>query len=255
MRLATAVLALGVSLVIVGNLWAAEEKTRPERARPLGFMMFERLESIKGLNLTDQQKGKIDALKKEYGSKLKEGQAKMDGILTAEQKKARDEAIKAAEVSGKRGREVWEGVQSAMKLTDEQKAKIAETRKEIGPLRREVHEKVMAILTPEQKELWQKDRPGMREPRPVQEQTSKPTGRNSGMLRGLNLTEDQQAKVKKIREEYGPKLKEAQGGSLALRKEMHEKILAILTPEQAEQLKKSWEQPRGQHGHRGPPQQ
>ena len=39
------------------------------------------------------------------------------------------------------------------------------------------------------------------------------------LLRGLNLTDDQKAKVK------------------ALHKETHEKLMAILTPEQKEQLK------------------
>jgi Spy/CpxP family protein refolding chaperone len=246
MRFATAMLALAVSIVMVGNLWAAEEKTRPQPPHPMGLMMFERLETMKGLNLTDDQKAKLDALKKEYGPKLKEAQAKTDGILTADQKKARDEAIKEAQTSGKRGREVWEGVQAAMKLTDEQKTKMAEARREMGPLGRQVREKIMAILTPEQKEILQKERPRMGGAAPARGPMGGPMGRDGGMLRGLNLTEDQQAKVKQIREEYGPKLRDAQGGAMSLRKEMHDKIMAILTPEQKEQFQKQIDQRRGQ---------
>ena len=57
--------------------------------------------------------------------------------------------MKAAKAAGKKGGEVWKDVQAAMKLTDEQKAKMAELRTQAGALHKEFREKIAAILTPE----------------------------------------------------------------------------------------------------------
>jgi len=57
--------------------------------------------------------------------KLKEAQAKVDSILTAEQKLARKQAQKDAKTSGKKRKEAQAAATAAMKLTDEQKAKLS----------------------------------------------------------------------------------------------------------------------------------
>jgi Spy/CpxP family protein refolding chaperone len=170
MRTVSTVLALAVSLMIVGNLSAADEKKGPEGRHPRGPAMergdlFPAEMLIKGLNLTDDQKAKFEALKKEYGPKLKESWQKADSVLTADQKKAREEAVKAAKAADKKGPEVWKDAHAAVKLTDEQKAKMAEIQKEGQALRKEVHEKVMALLTPEQQEQLKKAREHRREHR------------------------------------------------------------------------------------------
>jgi Spy/CpxP family protein refolding chaperone len=178
MRVVTAMLALAVSLAIVGNLWAAEEKKAPERGRPGpggfmgGPMLLDQIGKMKGMNLTDEQKTKLEALKKEYDPKLKEAHDKMDSILTPEQKKARDEAMKARDEAikaGKSARDAREGFRG-LKLTDEQREKMGEAMKAAQPLQREVREKVMEILTKEQKELLKQQRPqGPERRRPRQE--------------------------------------------------------------------------------------
>ena len=83
------------------------------------------------------------------------------GIFTADQKKARDEAAKAAKDAGKSRKEVMEAGRAAMKLTDDQKAKLADDRKESAALAKEVREKAMSILTADQKEQV-KERRGRR---------------------------------------------------------------------------------------------
>ena len=151
MRVVSSLLALAVSLMIVGNVLAADEAParqgrRPQRPAADQWDMF------KGLNLTDDQKAKVEEIKKEYAPKVKEARQKMESILTDEQKKARAEAAKAARAAGKNRDEVRKAAQDAAKVTDEQKAKMAEARKEAGALRKEIREKLTAILTPEQKE-------------------------------------------------------------------------------------------------------
>jgi Spy/CpxP family protein refolding chaperone len=169
MRAVSCVFALAVSLLAVGSLLAAEEKASHEgrHHRPMmdpGAMFPDRM--LKGLCLTDEQKAKVETLKKEYTPKLKEAWQKVDGVLTDEQKKARNEVFKTAREANKRGPEVWRDAQAAMKLTDEQKAKMDTARKDMRALGKEAREKVMAVLTPEQQEKVKKEMEEHRQHRP-----------------------------------------------------------------------------------------
>jgi Spy/CpxP family protein refolding chaperone len=152
MRVAKTVLALAVALVMVGSLVAQDkEKKAPREGRRPGGMLGRVDEMVKNLNLTDEQKAKLEEIKKEYAPKIKELEQTREGILTPEQKKARQEAMKAAKDAGKSRQEVWQAGQAATNLTAEQKAKMAEGRKAGEALQKEIREKVMSILTPEQK--------------------------------------------------------------------------------------------------------
>jgi Spy/CpxP family protein refolding chaperone len=166
----SSLLALAVSLLFAGNLLAADEKA-PQEGRHSHRPMMEMGDlfqghMLKSLNLTDDQKAKVEALKKEYEPKFKEGRERTESILTADQKKAREEAVKTAKAAGKKGPEVWRDAHSAMKLTDDQKAKMADARKANQALRKEAREKLMTVLTPEQKEQIQKEMKSRREHRP-----------------------------------------------------------------------------------------
>ena len=100
MRVVSAMLALAVSLVLVGNLLAADEKKAPAEQEPRN-RAINGLEFLRGLNLSDDQKAKVEEIKKEYAPKFKALEEKRAGILTADQKKAREEAAKAAKARRK----------------------------------------------------------------------------------------------------------------------------------------------------------
>mgnify|MGYP003333390249 CR=1 FL=1 len=92
---------------------------------------------------------------KELRAKLKELREKLDKTMTDEQKKARQEVLKEAREKGKegkKGKELHQAINDAMKLTEEQQKKYDETDKQIVALRQEILEKVKPILTDEQKE-------------------------------------------------------------------------------------------------------
>jgi Spy/CpxP family protein refolding chaperone len=156
LRVASIALAVVASLVFVDSLSA--QQNRRGQGRRGGSSVIDRVERTKDLNLTDDQKAKLSGLKKEYAPKLKELSGTLDKVLTADQKKARDEAIKAARASGKRGPEVRESIQAAMKLTDAQKTKLADGRKAMQKLNKEISDKVNKLLTPEQQEVLKKAR-------------------------------------------------------------------------------------------------
>ena len=60
----------------------------------------------KSIELTADQKTKVEALNKEFGPKLAECRKKAASIITADQKKARTEAMKKAKADGKKGKEL-----------------------------------------------------------------------------------------------------------------------------------------------------
>ena len=97
-------------------------------------------------------------MQKQYAPKLKDLAQTRDNVLTADQKKARQDAIKAARAAGKRGPEVREAIQAAMKLTDAQKAKLADAQKASRTLNKEIMDKVNQVLTPDQQATLKKAR-------------------------------------------------------------------------------------------------
>ena len=151
MRIACA--ALAMSFLFGGAVLAAEtpaespvQKTKQEAwPRSLRF--------LKGLNLTADQKAEVEGLLKEYGPKLKEDRQAFESLLTPEQKKARQDAIDVAKAAELKARDLRKAVQKAIQLTPEQKAKQAELNKQVKAAHQELRQKVMDILTPEQKEL------------------------------------------------------------------------------------------------------
>lgn len=158
MRSARWALVLAVGLAVACPLLAGEKKGGKGREKkPPKCPAAERVERmLQGVTLTDDQKAKLDEVKKEFGPKLAETMQKIDSVLTDEQKKARAEAATAAKAAGKKGKEMAQAIEEALKLTDEQKTKMAELKKQMGELEKSLREKVISVLTPEQKDQLKK---------------------------------------------------------------------------------------------------
>ena len=105
----------------------------------------------KSIELTAEQKTKLDALNKEFGPKLAECRKKQASIITADQKKARAEAMKKAKADGKKGKELRAAVNAALAITADQKTKQAETKKAMAALNKQIKTQLAALLTDEQK--------------------------------------------------------------------------------------------------------
>jgi Spy/CpxP family protein refolding chaperone len=159
MKVLTSVFAVALALLATGKLLAADPPTPDSSAPKRGPRLGPGgggLDFLKGLDLTDDQKAKLGDLMKEFRPKFKETSAKMAGIYTDEQKAAIKEAVQKARADGKNFQEIRKAVEDAVKPTPEQETKLKEARKEIESVQKELREKVMAILTPEQKEKVEK---------------------------------------------------------------------------------------------------
>lgn len=148
MRSARIALALVVALAITCPVLAAGKACAVKKAP--ACPAAQRVDKIvEGLTLTDDQKASLADLKKEYGPKLVEAIKKTD-VKTPEQKKAAAEAAKEAKAAGKKGKELHQAIDAAVTLTDEQKTQLADANKAVKALDKELRQKVMSVLTPEQ---------------------------------------------------------------------------------------------------------
>ena len=107
-----------------------------------------------------EQKEKFALMDKEFGPKLAEFAKKRAAILSPEQRKAQNDARKVATEAGKKGKELREAVDAATNATDQQKKQLAELAKEKAPLDKIIREKVLALLTDEQKAMIPKRKGG-----------------------------------------------------------------------------------------------
>ena len=94
------VLTLAVALLIASPVLAAPKKGEKKAVCPAAQAVDQ---MTRGLTLTDDQKAKLDSIKKEFGPKLTEAMKALD-VLTPEQKQAGKDAAKAAKAAGKKAR-------------------------------------------------------------------------------------------------------------------------------------------------------
>ena len=173
-----------------------------------------RLAHLEQLDLTEGEVAKIQDIRKEYRPKIEAALKNMEGFLTPEQKKAREEALKA----GKNRREVL----AALNLTGDQKEKVENVCKEVATLVREEMEKIRDVLTKEQQAKLAEF---------AQERKDQIRDRMAARivnLQDLNLTDDQKAKLRDIRQEFRPKVHEAGNKLRGLVREEVEAIVAVI---------------------------
>src|SRR3954454_12109273 len=93
---------------------------------------------------------KANKIVDENAPKLKEAQAKVDGVLTADQQSAKRQAQKDAKTSGKKRKEAQAAIAAALKLTDEQKTKLATAESELKSAQAALTRDLRGVLSPDQ---------------------------------------------------------------------------------------------------------
>ncbi len=145
--------ALAVAVLLAAGARAEDKKeVKKGAAKPKRDPFAAVFSFPKSITLDDAQKAKVEALRKEYTPKMEAAQAKFEKIMTPERRKAQAEAIKAARAAGKKGRELGEAANAALKLSPEEQAQMKELNQGRIKLFMEIQKKKMELLTPEQRE-------------------------------------------------------------------------------------------------------
>ncbi|HZL88593.1 MAG TPA: hypothetical protein VFB96_09495 [Pirellulaceae bacterium] len=183
---------------------------REERKELRAEGMSEKLARLQELDLSETEIAQIEAVRKETRPALAKAVEGLRGLLTPEQRRAREEAL----ASGKKHREVL----AALNLTPDQKQKVGGACKECCTAVKAELEKIKDALTDQQEqklaELKDERKENVRD-RQVHRIAN---------LRELALTPEQRAKLAEIRTEYRPKIHEAGN---ALRAAVRDEVQAI----------------------------
>ena len=187
---------------------------REERQERRAESLAERVAHLEELDLTGAEMAQVAEIRQEYRPRIVKAMEGLKGILTGEQRQAREEGLKA----GKRRREVI----ASLNLTDEQKEKVEAVAKEVSTVVREEMEKVRDVLTEAQKEKLQEFQAERRER--VRDRMAHRIANH----RDLNLTDEQKSRIAEIRKEYRPKVHEAGNKLRATVREEVEAILGVI---------------------------
>jgi Spy/CpxP family protein refolding chaperone len=192
------------------KLQESRAELKEMRAESLG----EEVAHLGELQLTDAETAQIGEIRKEFRPKIEGAVNELEGLLTDDQKKARQVALG----SGKRGQEV----QEALNLTGEAKEKVQAACKKVGTLFREEVEKIRDTLSAEQNEKLQEVKDE------TKEHVRDRMAHRIVNLKELNLTEEQKTQIADIRKEFRPKVHEAGNKLRGAIKEEIEAIVGVL---------------------------
>ena len=192
------------------KLQALKEERKERRHEGL----CERIAHLKDVDLTDAEISQIENIQKEFRPKMVKAMEGLKGLLTDEQKKAREEGLQA----GKKRREIL----ASLNLTGEQKEKEAAVCKEVATIVKEEMEKIKDVLTEEQ----QAKLPELKDER--QDRVRDRWACRIANLSDLNLTAQQKTQIADIRKEFRPKVQEAGNKLRAAVREEVEAILGVI---------------------------
>jgi Spy/CpxP family protein refolding chaperone len=188
------------------------EEFKEERRELRAERLSAQLAHMEDLELSDAEVAKIAEIRKEFQPKIEKAMQGLEGLLTDEQRKTREEGLKA----GMRRREIL----ASLKLTDDQRTKIEAVGKEVRTLVHQELEKVRDLLTESQQEKLREIK------EEVREHVRDRRAHAIASFRELNLTDEQRTKIMEIRREFRPKIQEAGN---KLRATVREELEAICT--------------------------
>jgi Spy/CpxP family protein refolding chaperone len=190
---------------------------KAERKDRLTESLAERLAHLQELNISEAELAKIDEIRKEFRPKYAEVMQRWQGVLTDQQKQAREEAWKAGKS--------FHDVMQSLNLSDEQKQKLQAIGKDLSALVSGELEQIHALLSPEQQKILETLR-AERKDRMVERLADR-----IAHFKELNLSDEQQTKIEAIRKEYQPKVQQAAAQIRTSVRDEVAAILAIMKPE------------------------
>ncbi len=169
--------------VMTGGALRAADEGKPVKGEAKPATKGEAKPQIPGFKLpdtialSDEQKEKLAAIEKEFQPQFAELKKGGD-VLTDEQKAKVKQIMQDAKASGKTGNDVKEQVEAALNLTAEQKQKQAEGKQKAEALHKAMREKVLSVLTEDQRKALQAAKGAAKKPEGKPDQPKKPASKS-----------------------------------------------------------------------------
>jgi len=155
-RIAKHFLVLSLACLVATPALAGEKKKKPAADKAQAAKKEKKAKGFKlpkvfqNLDLTDEQVKKIQTINKDFAAKAKELATLRSGIVSKERYKAAVDAAKQAKADGKKGKELREAFNAALKLTDDEQPKLKDVSAKMKDLASVHKAAVMQVLTSEQ---------------------------------------------------------------------------------------------------------
>ena len=153
MQITKVLLSLTLALVVSVTCFAQDNDKKAKKAneRAVKNTTTQMMKFFAKANLTDEQKEKATAVITKHVGDLMAARKAQDSMLTAEQKKARTEAIAKAKKDGAKGGKLAAVGTKALGLSEEDMKKYNAAKKKVNDINMKMREAIMAMLSDEQK--------------------------------------------------------------------------------------------------------
>ena len=142
-------LMIGFSAISATVASAQERAGKKTRADP--FEEFFAPPKEVRSSLTAEQIDQLAALKNDLGPRARSIAARIDAVVTPERSQAQAAAFKAGKAAGKSAGELKAAVDAAAPLSPEEERNLKAARAEMEELRQQVQQRIVAVLTPDQR--------------------------------------------------------------------------------------------------------
>ncbi len=140
---------LAVTIALIVACFPLDAQQPQNRIRPGAF---DSLFTVRGVKFTSEQNQSIDALREQYIPQLNELQRKRAGIMTAQQRRTWQQALRAAREAKKSQQQARESADAAAELTDQQSAELTATTKQYTAVVGKVQNEIRGLLNEQQKQ-------------------------------------------------------------------------------------------------------
>jgi len=106
--------------------------------------------------LDETQLAGLKALQEEFGDQLATLTEQQEKLMTPERLAAREQVMQTARAGGMERQAVAAAIDAALQFTDAEKAEMAATEASLRELRQKIQDRVLALLTPEQRQQFEK---------------------------------------------------------------------------------------------------
>ncbi|MDB4671833.1 hypothetical protein OAF34_06825 [Pirellulaceae bacterium] len=142
---------LGLAAVVLTTSTSAQDEKKKKRQNGSGQIQSQLMGAFKSVEMSEEQKKKMVEVAKKFSGQILQLRKDTQAILSPEQRKSRQQAMKEAKAAGKKGKEIVDAANASAGIDKEIVAKLKEIQKKSQAIQKEARTALMALLSDEQK--------------------------------------------------------------------------------------------------------